>query len=72
MKLCQPHRDALRQKLAERGHRSDYSFFRAEALTLQVAIDTEPSILGHMGCPICTLLVPSWLDKAATAIAHAR
>lgn len=71
MKLCIPHRSALRTKLALRGIHSDQAFYKAEALTLQVAIATELSILGHPGCPICALLVPSWLDQAARTIASA-
>lgn len=72
MKLCQPHRAALRHKLADRGITAPHTFYKAEALTLQVAIDTEPSILGHPGCPICALAVPSWLDSAARVIAQAQ
>lgn len=67
MKICPYHLSALRDACAKR-RVTDH--FKAEALILANAVEHSPTFAldQNSPCPICTFIVPSWIDKAAASI----
>jgi hypothetical protein len=74
MKLCAFHKDDLRTKLQQHGvapgHGPSAPIHVAESLVIAKTLAAEPSVLGSPVCPICYLLVPSWLTAVAVHIAR--
>lgn len=74
MQICSYHLDALRAALTAHGHDTRMStgtknpLFKAQGMILAEAARQGPDLVDAKGCPVCILMVPSWIAKVARAL----